>query len=77
MEQTNFKSDYSWVIRVLESSESYDQIKTSEKLFEVLLKKYQDHITVCGSDCLYESLLREEFQYFLDIKLNFLQLETL
>ena len=33
-------SQYSWVLKVLESCENYQQIETSKKLFELYVKKW-------------------------------------
>lgn len=37
--------EYSWVINVLESCKTNDQIKTSENLFKLFLKKWEDEIS--------------------------------
>jgi hypothetical protein len=70
MEKYTFTSDYRWVIKVLDSSENLIQIETSRNLLEALISKYKDYLTDCGKDCLHEDMIREEFEYYLDKKLD-------
>lgn len=73
MEKYTFTSDYRWVIRVLDSSENLLQVETCRNLLEVLINKYKDYLTECGQDCLHENIIREEFEYYIDKKIDSLQ----
>jgi hypothetical protein len=45
MERKDLLSQYSWIMKVLESCENESQIETSQKLFELYIKKWDLSLT--------------------------------
>jgi len=66
--ETIFRKEFKWVVSVLESCTHEGQLKSVSNLFENLILKHNDHINCKGKDCLLESLIREEFNHYYEIK---------
>jgi len=66
--ENNFRKEFKWVIKVLESCKTEDHLYSVENLFENLIAKHKKQINCNGIDCIYEDLIREEFKNYLTIK---------
>lgn len=66
--ESKFRKEFKWVVSILESCQNDFHIQSTKNLFENLISKHKNHIHCKGDDCLYEELIREEFQHYLDIK---------
>ena len=45
MEALKIEGEYGWVIKVLESCETVDQIRVSQTVFEIFIKKWDKNIS--------------------------------
>jgi hypothetical protein len=45
MESLKIEGEYGWVIKVLESCETVDQIRVSQTVFEIFIKKWDKNIS--------------------------------
>jgi hypothetical protein len=66
--ENKYRKEFRWVISVLESCTHEGQLKSVSNLFENLVLKHYDNINCKGNDCLMESLIREEFNHYYEIK---------
>jgi len=54
MDKVFYKSEYNWVVRVLLSSETLDQMSVSRNLFNRLVKKWEKTDVVIDFDSFYK-----------------------
>ena len=54
MDKVFYKSEYNWVVRVLLSSETLDQMSVSRNLFKRLVKKWEKTDVVIDFDSFYK-----------------------
>lgn len=45
MNKKGLHNQYTWVMKVLDSCENFEQIETSEKLFQLYLKNWKNDLT--------------------------------
>lgn len=66
--QYTISSDFTWVLKVLDSCTSHLHIESCEKLFENFISNYKDYLLSYDRTLSYEKTLRDEYQYYKEKK---------